>query len=97
LTVAAERTAGALLRGATRRLRAAESASSARLDAQLLLGHVTGWSRTDVLAHPERGLTPEQENAFHELVRRRAAAEPIAYLLGEREFYGESSTWTAAR
>jgi release factor glutamine methyltransferase len=45
-----------------------------------------------VLAHPERGLTPEQESAFHELVGRRAAAEPIAYLLGEREFYGRIFT-----
>jgi len=85
----ADRTVAELLRAATRRLKAAgTSGGSARLDAELLLGHVTGWPRPEVLAHPERGLTPEQESAFHELVARRAAAEPIAYLLGEREFYG---------
>jgi release factor glutamine methyltransferase len=58
------------------------------LDAQLLLGHVTGWSRTQVLAHPERGVDSGVESAFHGLVARRAASEPIAYLLGQREFYG---------
>jgi release factor glutamine methyltransferase len=83
------RRADELLRAATRRLKAAgTSGDSARLDAELLLGHVTGWPRAVVLAHPERGLTSEQESAFHELVGRREAAEPIAYLLGEREFYG---------
>jgi methylase of polypeptide subunit release factors len=54
----------------------------------LLLGLVTGRARTDVLAHPERDVPAEQEEAFRGLVARRAAAEPVAYLLGEREFYG---------
>jgi len=49
---------------------------------------VTGWSRVELLAHPERGVPTEVESAFHTLVERRAASEPIAYLLGEREFYG---------
>jgi release factor glutamine methyltransferase len=83
-----ERTAAELLTAATRRLKAAGSSDGARLEAELLLGQVTGWSRTAVLAHPERGLTATQESAFHALVARRQAAEPIAYLLGEREFYG---------
>ena len=60
------------MREATRRLTVAGSAESARLDAELLLGHVTGWPRAFVLAHPEHGLTVEQESAFHELVERRA-------------------------
>ncbi|MCA1646731.1 MAG: peptide chain release factor N(5)-glutamine methyltransferase [Chloroflexi bacterium] len=84
----AERTAAALLAEATRQLQTAGAPSSARLDAELLLGQVSGWSRTEVLAHPERVLTQDQERAFVELVARRAAAEPIAYLLAEREFYG---------
>jgi release factor glutamine methyltransferase len=71
----------------SRRLGAAGS-TSARLDAELLLGKVTGWSRTEVLAHPERGVDTAAESAFLELVKRREACEPIAYLLGEREFYG---------
>lgn len=72
---------------ATRRLRAA-GAGSPRLDAELLLGAATRVSREALLAHPERELSAAQESAFHALVRRRAAAEPMAYLLGEREFYG---------
>jgi release factor glutamine methyltransferase len=49
---------------------------------------VLGWTRPQVLAHPEQVLGAAQENVFHALVARRAAAEPMAYLLGEREFYG---------
>ena len=72
--------------GATRRL--TPTSPSARLDAELLVQKVTGWSRTEVLAHPERVLFPSQVEEFEALVARRAASEPIAYLLGEREFYG---------
>ena len=72
---------------AAQRLKEAGSPSP-RVDAQLLLRHVTGWSRTDLLAHPERELSAPQQSAFVELVARREALEPIAYLLGEREFYG---------
>jgi release factor glutamine methyltransferase len=53
-----------------------------------LLEHVTGWTREDVLAHPEREVPPGAVSAFRVLVARRMAAEPIAYLLGRREFYG---------
>jgi release factor glutamine methyltransferase len=59
-----------------------------RLEAQLLLGHAIGAERVAVLAHPERELSAEQQVAFEALVERRLQAEPIAYLLGEREFYG---------
>jgi release factor glutamine methyltransferase len=76
-----------LIGAASRRLAEAGS-TSARLDAQLLLGKVTGWSRTSLLAHPERIVPAAQGKEFEELVTRRAAAEPIAYLVGEREFYG---------
>jgi release factor glutamine methyltransferase len=54
----------------------------------LLLGHVLGATRVEVLAHPERLLTSDGVAAFRGLVARRAASEPIAYLLGERDFYG---------
>lgn len=71
------------------RLRAA-GVEGARLEAELLLGRVTGWPRTRVLAYPDRLLRPEQESAFCALLARRERAEPIAYLLGEREFYGRT-------
>jgi release factor glutamine methyltransferase len=42
----------------------------------------------ELLAHPERPVDTGQESVFHRLLARREAAEPIAYVLGEREFYG---------
>ena len=51
---------------------------------------MTGWSRTEVLAHPERSLPPTQIAAFERLVARREESEPIAYLLETREFYGRN-------
>src|SRR5205085_2091075 len=59
---------------------------SARLDAELLTGHVLGASRTWLLAHPEAPLAPEQAQALTELLARRARREPLPYLLGRWEF-----------
>ena len=64
--------------------------TSARLEAQLLLGRVAGWTRTELLAHPEWRLSTAQRDAYADLLARRAAAEPVAYLLGQREFYGRA-------
>nr|WP_236657261.1 peptide chain release factor N(5)-glutamine methyltransferase [Acidisarcina polymorpha] len=50
--------------------------------------HVTGLSRTDLIAHPEHTLTEEQIRQYERLVARRKRSEPIQYILGEREFYG---------
>ncbi len=80
-------TAGWLLDNAARRLREVGS-ESGRLEAELLLARAAGWDRTFVLAHPEAAVPDDVESAFMVLVARRAASEPIAYLLGEREFYG---------
>jgi len=52
------------------------------------LAHVLGVSREAVLTHPEREIEPRPAAEFERLVARRARAEPMAYLLGEREFYG---------
>lgn len=78
---------GEALDAATRQL-AATGSSSPRLDATLLLESVTGIGRPSLFAHPERALTAEQERQLRALVARRAASEPIAYILGAREFYG---------
>ncbi len=61
---------------------------TARLDAEVLLCHALGVERTALLAHPELLLTPEQSEAYRALVARSAAGEPVAYLVGYREFYG---------
>jgi release factor glutamine methyltransferase len=81
------RSARDLLGTAARQLRSAGS-SSPRLDAELLLAHVLDVSREAVLTHPERDIEPRAAADFERLVARRARSEPMAYVLGEREFYG---------
>jgi len=58
------------------------------LEAQLLMAHALGCSRLDVIAHPDRALTEDESGAFEAMLRRRLAREPLAYILGRREFYG---------
>ena len=57
-------------------------------EAQMLFAHVLGVSRASVIAHSERTLDVVQECLADQLLARRAAGEPIAYLIGLREFYG---------
>jgi release factor glutamine methyltransferase len=76
-----------LLATAGRQLGATGS-TSPRLDAELLLASVLGVSREAVLTHPERVIDGSAAARFASLVNRRARAEPLAYLLGQREFYG---------
>ena len=59
-----------------------------RLDAQLLLGHTLQQTRAWLIAHDDAALTPVQQQAFAAVCRRRADGEPMAYLLGAREFHG---------
>jgi len=58
------------------------------LDAQVILGHVLGRDRGWLLAHPEAPLSAAQAGAFAELIARRHTGEPVAYLTGQREFFG---------
>jgi len=60
----------------------------ARREAQILLGHVLGASRAWLAAHGDEPATAASAAIFRELVQRRRAGEPVAYLLGRREFYG---------
>jgi len=53
-----------------------------------LLAEVCGTSTASVLAHTERELTAESAARFAALAARRRAGEPIAYIVGQREFYG---------
>jgi release factor glutamine methyltransferase len=75
------------LRQASRML-ANEGVDSPRLDAELLLAHVLEVNRAAVLARPERRLTPKELTRYRDLTARRAAREPLAYIVGHREFYG---------
>ena len=74
---------GAALTAATLRLRDAGQPTP-RLDAEVLLAHVTGRDRTWLLAHPEADL--EEGDAFSDAVGRRAAGEPVAYIRRFKEW-----------
>jgi release factor glutamine methyltransferase len=76
-----------LLRWATDDFRA-RGVDSPRLDAELLLGRATGLTRIQLIVQAKEEPPPEQLAAFRDLVKRRRAREPIAYILGKREFYG---------
>jgi release factor glutamine methyltransferase len=57
-------------------------------EARLLLAHATGFSASAVLAFPERELSAEASERFSAFADRRRRGEPIAYIVGEKEFYG---------
>jgi len=59
-------------------------------DAALLMMHTLGMSRAELIAHPERTFTRDEQGAYQELLLRRLEFEPMQYLLGEQEFYGLS-------
>ncbi|MBX3645619.1 MAG: peptide chain release factor N(5)-glutamine methyltransferase [Rubrivivax sp.] len=59
-----------------------------RLDAHLLLAHALQQSRAWLVAHDDAALSPGQQQRFAADCRRRADGEPLAYVLGEREFHG---------
>jgi len=59
-----------------------------RLDAQLLLGHLLSQPRAWLIAHDGDALPSDTLVAYAALCDRRAAGEPLAYLVGEREFHG---------
>jgi release factor glutamine methyltransferase len=69
-------------------LAAARSRGLARLDGQLLVAHVLRRPRAWLLAHGDDAIAPSQADAIESLCRRRARGEPLAYLVGEREFHG---------
>ncbi len=78
---------GQLLADARRRLAAAPFRPPGR-EALLLMARVLARDEARVLAHPEEELAAADAGRFLELLERRLSGEPIAYILGEREFYG---------
>lgn len=63
-------------------------AATARIEVQSLLQHVLQVPRAYLLAHPEQLLDARQQTTYEALLLRRLQGEPVAYLLGEREFFG---------
>ncbi|MGE5229536.1 MAG: peptide chain release factor N(5)-glutamine methyltransferase [Deltaproteobacteria bacterium] len=74
------------VREAGRRLRDADVTRSPRLDAELLLAEAIGSSRAELFRDPGRELDPEEATRFEDLMARRLAREPVAYILGRRAF-----------
>lgn len=62
--------------------------TTARIEVQCLLQHVLCVQRAYLLAHPEQMLSESQQREFDTLLASRLRGEPIAHLLGEREFFG---------
>jgi release factor glutamine methyltransferase len=57
------------------------------LDTELLLAHVLNKPRSYLYAHPETKLSTQQQQKFTKLLNRRKNGEPMAYILGHKEFY----------
>jgi len=66
------------------------ASDSPKRDAEILLGHVTGRARTYIMAFGETVLTDPQQRQLESLLSRREKGEPVAYLVGEREFWSLS-------
>ncbi|MEH6551440.1 MAG: peptide chain release factor N(5)-glutamine methyltransferase [Pseudomonadales bacterium] len=66
------------------------TSDSPQLDVQLLLAHVTGKDRSYFYAWPEAQLSAEQLASFERLLARREQGEPIAHILGQRDFWSFS-------
>lgn len=75
------------LNDAAKRLQQA-GADSPRLCARVLAGHVLGLDRLQCVLQAERELDPQEESLLEALTARRAAGEPLAHILGRREFFG---------
>jgi release factor glutamine methyltransferase len=68
-----------------------QAIAASRIDARearLLLAEVCGFSQASLIASPEQEIPFAVENAFFELAKKRKDGEPIAYILGRKEFYG---------
>ena len=63
-------------------------AETPRLDAEVLLSYLLGQKRIFLYVHFDQPLTAEELARYREMVKRRAAGEPVAYICGEKEFMG---------
>jgi release factor glutamine methyltransferase len=78
---------GAALRDITRRLES-KGIDSPRLSAELITAHALRISRLELLLQLAAPLSGQELEAIEELARRRERGEPVAYILGKKEFYG---------
>lgn len=84
---------GALLQQA---LQILPNSPAPRLDVEVLLAHLLTVSRHYLYTYPERTLTAEEFAAWQQLLARRQQGEPMAYILGQREFWSMDLTISPA-
>lgn len=65
----------------------ADLSDSPRLDIEILLTHILQKNRTYLFTWPEQELTAEQTKVFNEFFARRLTGEPVAHIIGQREFW----------
>lgn len=70
--------------------------STARIEVQCFLQNILKVHRAYLLAHSERFLNENEVKLYEELLKRRLQGEPVAYILGEREFFGLNFKVTTA-
>ncbi len=66
------------------------------LEARILIAHITQLTRVQLITQSESHLNTDQADTLNTMIAKRLAGEPIAYLIGEREFYGLKFTVTPA-
>ena len=69
---------------------AKEGLDTPHLDAELLLAHVLGLTRTQLYAQLQRPLSRDEVSLYEALLQRHRRREPVAYILGRKEFYGRA-------
>jgi release factor glutamine methyltransferase len=72
------------------------STNEASIDVRLLLQQVLNVNHAWLISHPDDALSADKINVFNTLLDRRLAGEPMAYILGQREFYGLNLKTTSA-
>ena len=91
---------GTLLERGAQRLRISAAArgpgATPDLDAELLLVHILGTSRARLRSHPEEAASAAQSKRYSDLIERRATGEPLAYVIGRRDFWSLRLTVTPA-
>lgn len=85
-------TIATLLADATQRISAALALDKreARIEARVLVSHVLKVDHAWLMAHDRDTLSPDQLHIIENLIARRSGGEPVAYIVGEREFYGRT-------
>ena len=87
MTDSAARTIESARRALAARFKSAEI-ESAELDARILVGHAFGLDLTGIITSAQRQLTPEESLRLEDFARRRLSGEPVARIVGEKEFWG---------